>query len=232
MRRQFCIVSVLIISVSLVWNNSVSGAVAAWDMDDPTAATQSGWTGVTNPSTSTSAALTVTENGISLTRGTEYKVSRDRGVTDLIETEPLQDMLRDFITAPSSGFDRLSFDFSGLQAQTMYLIRAYSFDARGGFDQKQVEWQDGLGNSLGTCTIQNNNPSSSYLDMTLTSSANGEISISAKGVNTNVFVNGIEIVPEPTTLLIMTTGCLGLLKLRRKYKLPAYAGPYLAEPSC
>ena len=168
-------------------------AIARWDMNSGTGNTQDGWAGV-------GTGNVVVDNGITMTRGSTFSLThRDRGTTGPLATDPLADLQRDFVTAPYANGD-LSFDFAGLAHDTAYTVRAYAYDLN--FDERKVQWKLPGGQVLGTVTMDNDNPSASYVDFPVTSSAAGEVSVLARGVpegygsaDGNFWVNGIAITP-------------------------------------
>jgi len=200
-----------------------SGAIARWDIDSDNSGgwiTQEGFASVpaSGNSDNVKPPLVVTDNGVTLTMAGTWKLDNDRapGSYPAVAGQELESMLRDFVTAPDSLFGSLAFELTGLEADTDYTVRAWSYDARDTYDGRIIDWRDGENAILGSITLDHADPENAYADLAVTSGPDGTLTIVADGRGFNFWVNGIELLPEPTALSLLLVPAAVLLLRRRR----------------
>jgi len=198
------------------------GAIARWDIDsnNPGAwRTQEGFAsvGANGNSNATKSPIAVTDNGITLTMDGAWKLDNDRvpGSYPALAGQEMESMLRDFVTAPDTLFGSLAFELAGLAGETDYVVRVWSYDARDTYNGRIIDWRDSQGAVLGSITMNHADPANAYADLAVTSDADGKVTLLADGQNFNFWVNGIEVIPEPASLLLMIPCAVAFLRRRR-----------------
>lgn len=78
-----------------------------------------------------------------------------------------------------------------------------------------IDWRDSEGAFLGSITLNRADGENAYADLAVTSDADGKVTILADGQDFNFWVNGIEVLPEPGSLLLMIPCAVGFLRRRR-----------------
>lgn len=179
--------------------------------------TETGFTAIS------SAPISATSSGVTLSTSTAPSGFRDRGETAPITGNPDVNILRD-LAFWSTG-DAIVFNLSGLDANTEYEGIFWVFDSESGNSGKNIDFITAGGSGGGTTSITTNNTDASanpYSFANFFSTASGTATITMDhtgGAGGAVsLINGLqlEVVPEPSSFAMMVMGGAALLCIRRR----------------